>query len=193
MRVAVYTGASSGRSPRFTAAAAAFGRGLAEDGVEIVYGGGRVGLMGAVADAALAAGGRVIGVMPRSLVEAEIAHPGLTELVVVETMHERKAAIAEHADAFVALPGGAGTLDELFEAWTWQQLGMHRKPVGLLNVDGFWNPMLAALEHMVSEGFIRAADQLLVASDAAEFLAAVRSFVPPAAKWAPARVPLAGG
>lgn len=192
MRVGVYTGASAGRSPRFVAAATAFGRGLAEAGVEIVYGGGRVGLMGAVADAALAAGGAVTGVMPRSLVEAEIAHTGVTELVVVESLHERKAAMAERSDAFIALPGGAGTLDELFEAWTWQQLGVHRKPVGLLEVDGFWAPLLAALDHMVAEGFIRAADRLLVAADAEEFLAAVRSFIPPEAKWTNAPVPLAG-
>jgi len=192
MRVGVYTGASAGRSPRFTAAATTFGRGLAEAGVEIVYGGGRVGLMGAVADAALAAGGIVTGVMPRSLVEAEIAHPGLTELVVVESLHERKAMMAERSEAFVALPGGAGTLDELFEMWTWQQLGVHRKPVGLLEVDGFWAPLLAALDHMVAEGFIRAADRLLVASDAAEFLEAVRSFTPPPPKWTSSPVPLAG-
>jgi uncharacterized protein (TIGR00730 family) len=192
MRVAVYTGASSGRSPRFAVAAAAFGRGLAEAGVEVVYGGGRVGLMGAVADGALAAGGTVTGVMPRSLVEAEIAHLGLTELIVVETLHERKAAMAERADAFIALPGGAGTLDELFEAWTWQQLGVHRKPVGLLDVDGFWDPLLAALDHMVAAGFIRSADRLLVTSDAREFLAAVRSFTPPEPKRGSSPAPLAG-
>jgi uncharacterized protein (TIGR00730 family) len=185
MRAAVFTGSASGHSPAFARAAAAFGRDLAGFGVGIVYGGGRVGLMGVLADAALAAGGDVTGVMPRSLVAAEIAHPGLTELRVVESMHERKAAIAELADMFVALPGGAGTLDELFEVWTWQQLGLHDKPVGLLNPGGYWDPLLAALDHMSTAGFIRAADRsgLFVAGDATQFLDAVRSFTPPERKW----------
>jgi uncharacterized protein (TIGR00730 family) len=185
MRVAVFTGATSGASDDFGNAVTAFGRALAEAGVGIVYGGGRVGLMGRLADAALAGGGEVIGVIPRFLVDRELAHGGLTELRVVASMHERKATMAELADAFVALPGGAGTLDELFEAWTWQQLGLHDKPVALLNAAGYWDPLLAALDHMTSSGLIRAADRasLLVTADATEFLAAAKAFRLPGSKW----------
>jgi uncharacterized protein (TIGR00730 family) len=121
----------------------------------LVYGGGNVGLMGVVADAALAAGATVIGVIPRALVARELGHQGITELRVVETMHERKAVMAELADAFVALPGGLGTLDELFEALTWAQLGLHQKPIGLLEVDGFFGPLVAYLDRAVAEGFVR--------------------------------------
>jgi uncharacterized protein (TIGR00730 family) len=137
---------------------------LAERDLELVYGGARVGLMGALADSALAAGGTVIGVIPRRLVEYEIAHAGVSKLHIVETMHERKSLMAELADAVIALPGGTGTLDELFELFTWKQLGMHRKPIGLLDVDGYWQPLLAFLEHAVNERFLRAehADMLLV-------------------------------
>ena len=142
--------------PEYGAAASEMGRELASRGLEIVYGGASVGLMGALADSALAAGGTVIGVIPTRLVEHEIAHPRLTKLHIVETMHERKALMAELADAVVALPGGAGTLDELFELFTWKQLGLHRKPLGLLDVDGYWQPLLAFLEHAVDERFVRA-------------------------------------
>jgi uncharacterized protein (TIGR00730 family) len=185
VRIAVFTGAATGVSDRYGRAVAAFGRELAAAGVGVVYGGGRVGLMGALADAALAAGGEVIGVMPRSLVDAEIAHPGLADLRVVGSMHERKATMAALADAFVALPGGAGTLDELFEAWTWQQLGLHAKPVGLLNVAAYWDPLLAALDHMSVAGFVRPADRrsLIVAADTAELLKAVALFIPAQRKW----------
>jgi uncharacterized protein (TIGR00730 family) len=185
VRLAVFTGASQGVSRQFVDAVTAFGRGIADAGVGVVYGGGRVGLMGALADAALGARGEVIGVMPRSLANAEIAHPGLTDLRVVESMHERKATMAELADAFVALPGGAGTLDELFEAWTWQQLGLHTKPVALLNVAGYWDPLLAALDHMSEAGFIRPSDRanLIIAKHSDDLLEALGSYGPLAPKW----------
>ncbi|MDI2128656.1 TIGR00730 family Rossman fold protein [Yinghuangia seranimata] len=185
MRIAVFAGSASGVGPRYREAAEELGRTLARAGVGIVYGGGHVGLMGAVADAALGEGGEVIGVMPRDLVEREIAHRRLTKLEVTETMHERKASMAALADAFVALPGGAGTLEEVFEVWTWQHLAIHGKPVALLDAAGFWTPMLAALDAMVEAGFIKARyrETLLVASDGAGLLAACEAWVPPAPKW----------
>ena len=139
LRVAVFCGSSAGRQPGYAAAAADFGTTLARAGVGIVYGGASVGMMGALADAALAAGGEVIGVIPGGLFAAEIPHPGLTRMEVVATMHERKALMADLADGFAALPGGLGTLDELFEILTWQQIGLHDKPVALVNVCGFWD------------------------------------------------------
>ncbi len=155
-RIAIFAGSSSGAAPQFAGLAAAVGRELAIRGVGVVYGGGRAGLMGAVADGARAAGGEVIGVIPRSMVEREWAHGGLTELHVCETMHERKAIMAEKADAFLALPGGLGTLEEIFEVWTWRQLGFHTKPVGFLNTGGFWTPLIAALTAMSASGFLSA-------------------------------------
>lgn len=151
----VFCGSGDGARPAYLDAARALGRAMAERGVRLVYGGARVGLMGAVADAALAAGGEVVGVIPRALVEREIAHTGLTALHVVDSMHERKATMAHLSDAFVALPGGVGTLEELFEVWTWAHLGVHAKPVAVLDVDDFWRPLLAALDHMTAEGFVR--------------------------------------
>jgi hypothetical protein len=142
--------------PEYAACATELGRLLAERRLEVVYGGARVGLMGTLADSALVHGGTVIGVIPTRLVEHEIAHAGLTKLHVVETMHERKAIMAELSDAVIALPGGTGTLDELFELFTWKQLGLHRKPMGLLDVAGYWQPLLAFLEHAVNERFLRA-------------------------------------
>ncbi len=153
--VLVFCGSSPGARPEYAAAAAELGRLLAQRELEVVFGGASVGLMGVVADAALAAGGTVIGVIPTRLVEHEIAHAGLTKLHVVDTMHERKALMAELSDAVIALPGGSGTLDELFELFTWKQLGLHRKPIGLLDVDGYWQPLLAFLEHAVNERFLR--------------------------------------
>ena len=153
-RVCVFSGSSPGADPAYRAAATDLGRHLAERGIELVYGGAHVGLMGVLADAALAAGGRVIGVIPRSLVEREIAHPGLGDLRVVDSMHERKAQMAELADAFVALPGGVGTLEELFEVYTWNQLGLHAKPLGLLNVRGYFDGLVRFLDHAVEERFI---------------------------------------
>jgi uncharacterized protein (TIGR00730 family) len=157
-RVCVFCGASRGRAAAYAAAARQFGAVLAGRGLGVVYGGGKVGLMGALADGALAAGGEVIGVIPRELVERELAHDGLTELHVVGSLHERKALMAELADAFVALPGGFGTLDELMEQLTWSQLGLHAKPVGLLDVEGYWRPLVALARHATEEGFVREAD-----------------------------------
>ena len=157
-RVCVFCGASSGRVPAYAEAARAFGTALAGRGLGLVYGGGRVGLMGAVADAALAAGGSVVGVIPQELVDRELAHGGLTELHVVASLHERKALMAELSDGFVALPGGFGTLDELLEQLTWSQLGLHAKPIGLLDVGGYWRPLIALARHATEEGFVRESD-----------------------------------
>jgi uncharacterized protein (TIGR00730 family) len=156
MRICVFCGSSHGVRPEYRDAARSFGAQLASRGIGVVYGGAGVGLMGELAEAALTAGGDVIGVIPARLVEREIAHLGLTELRVVETMADRKAQMAALADAFAALPGGAGTLDELFEIWTWSMLGLHDKPFGLLDVEGFFAPLVAAVDHMVSEGFLGA-------------------------------------
>ena len=154
--VCVFCGSNPGRHPDYAEAARAFGALLADRGLRLVYGGGGAGLMGALADGALERGGHVTGVMPEGLVAREAAHRGLTSLVVTRTMHERKALLAEHADAFVALPGGIGTFEELFEAWTWAGLGIHRKPVGLLNVAGYYDALAAFLDHATTEGFLRA-------------------------------------
>ena len=162
-RVCVFCGASSGRSPAYAAAARELGAELAGRGLGLVYGGGRVGLMGAVADATLAAGGEAVGVIPQELVERELAHGGLTELRVVGSLHERKALMAELADAFVALPGGFGTLDELLEQLTWSQLGLHAKPVGLLDVAEYWRPLIELARHATEEGFVREADLAAIA------------------------------
>jgi uncharacterized protein (TIGR00730 family) len=153
--VCVFCGSSPGNDPAFLAAARSLARTLAAREMTLVYGGARVGLMGALADEALAAGARVIGVLPRALVDWEVAHPGLTELRVVESMHQRKALMAELAGGFVALPGGLGTLEELFEVWTWSQLGLHGKPLGLLDVGGFFAPLLSLVDRMVEAGFLR--------------------------------------
>ena len=171
-RVLVFCGSSPGRRPEYAEQAAALGRLLAQRGLGLVYGGASVGLMGAVADGALAAGGEVIGVIPRQLVEHEIAHAGLSDLREVGTMHERKALMAELSDAVVALPGGTGTLDELFELFTWSQLGLHRMPIGLLDVAAYWQPLLTMLDHMVGERLLRSEhrDTPLVSADAAELL-----------------------
>jgi uncharacterized protein (TIGR00730 family) len=155
MRLTVFCGSSLGRSPVYPEAARGFARVMVARGLGLVYGGAAVGLMGVMADTVLEGGGEVIGVIPRLLVAREIAHRGLTELRVVETMHERKALMADLGDGFVALPGGAGTLDELFEAWTWAQLGLHSKPCGVLDVEGFYGSLLRAIEHAVTEGFIK--------------------------------------
>ena len=171
-RVLVFCGSSPGSRPEYGQTAEALGRLCASRGVEVVYGGAHVGLMGALADATLGAGGKVIGVIPNRLVEAEIAHAGLTELHIVNTMHERKALMAELSDAVIALPGGTGTLDELFELFTWKQLGLHRKPIGLLDVSGYWQPLLGFLNHAVNERFLRVEylDDLQVERGAAALL-----------------------
>lgn len=168
-RVCVFLGSSSGVRLEYRAAAAALGQALAGRGVGLVYGGARVGLMGAVADAALSAGGEVIGVIPSALVAKEVAHTGLTDLRVVGSMHERKAVMSELSDAFIAAPGGLGTLEELFEILTWAQLGLHRKPCGLLNVQGYFDPLLSFFDHSINEGFIQPEyRRLIVVADAAE-------------------------
>lgn len=154
--VCVFCGSSPGADPVFQAAVAATGREIARRGVRLVYGGGNVGLMGAVADAALAAGGVVIGVIPDALLRKEVAHAGLTELLVVRSMHERKATMADLADGFLALPGGFGTIEEFVEVLTWAQLGLHDKPCGLLNVAGFYDPLLAMFDRAVEQRFLRA-------------------------------------
>jgi uncharacterized protein (TIGR00730 family) len=153
-RLCVFCGSSVGVKPLYAEAAKELGRLLASKGIGLVYGGGNVGLMGVIADAALEAGGEVIGVIPLALADREIAHTGLTELHVVDSMHSRKAKMAELADAFVAMPGGVGTFEEFFEAITWTQLGLHRKPCGLLNVDGFYTPLEKFIDQAVTEGFI---------------------------------------
>jgi len=158
----VYCGSSPGTDPAFADAARAVGTLIGREGWQLVYGGGRAGLMGLVADAALAAGAPVVGVIPESLMARELGHPGLTELHVVETMHQRKTMMAERADAFVALPGGIGTFEELFEVWTWRQLGYHDKPVGLLNVAGYYDALLAFLDQATDKGFMRAAQHELL-------------------------------
>jgi uncharacterized protein (TIGR00730 family) len=172
MRVAVFLGSSVGRQPEYASAAADFGRMLAMAGVGIVYGGASVGMMGVLADAALAAGGEVIGVIPGGLFAAEIPHPGLTRMEVVGSMHERKALMAGLADGFAALPGGLGTLDELFEILTWQQIGLHAKPVALVDVGDFWDPLTGMLDALTESGFVPAAARaaLVRVRDAAEFL-----------------------
>jgi uncharacterized protein (TIGR00730 family) len=154
LSICVYCGSRSGDSPRFAAAAHALGDAIARRGARLVYGGGRVGLMGVVADAALAAGGRAVGVIPEALMQREVGHAGLTELLVVRTMHERKQAMAERADAFIALPGGIGTLEEIYEVWSWQQLGYHDKPVALLNVDGYYDALIEFMAHSHRRGFV---------------------------------------
>jgi uncharacterized protein (TIGR00730 family) len=151
----VYCGSSPGNHPDYTGQARAFGAEMARRGIALVYGGGKVGLMGTVADAVLAGGGKVIGVIPRQLVELEVAHPGLSQLVVVETMHQRKTRMYELSDAFVALPGGFGTMDEMFEMLTWAQLGLHRYPCAFLDVRGYYRSLGAMMDHMVSEGFVQ--------------------------------------
>lgn len=170
--ICVFCGSQPGRGSAYTDAARDFGRLLAERGIRIVYGAGNVGLMGVLADAALAAGGQVVGVIPQRLVDRELAHQRLTELRIVTSMHERKALMAELSDAFVAMPGGLGTYEELCEVLTWSQLGIHNKPCGCLNVNGYYDPLTAMLDHAVGEGFLGAGQRklLIMSSDADELL-----------------------
>jgi uncharacterized protein (TIGR00730 family) len=186
-RICVFCGSSAGARPEYEAAAVELGRLLAAQGLCLVYGGAQVGLMGTIADTVIAAGGEAIGVMPSALVDREIAHTGLTDLRVVGSMHERKALMVDLADGFVALPGGSGTLDELFEAFTWAQLGMHHKPIGLLNACSYWAPLVGFLDHAVGEGFLRAdhRDSLLVPEDPRALLDRLERYEPRALdKWA---------
>lgn len=176
-RLAVYCGSNPGSDPAFARAAEALGSEMAAQGIDLVYGGGRLGLMGVVADAVLRGGGKVFGVIPQALTDLEVAHTGLTELHCVGSMHERKAKMTELTDAFIALPGGIGTLDELFEAWTWNALGYHAKPFALLNVDGFWDKMIEFMEKVTSSGFMSPARraQLLVSDNIPEAIGMLRS------------------
>lgn len=187
MRLCVFCGSSPGNGEQFLAAARGLGRALAERGIGLVYGGASVGCMGALADAVLQSGGEVVGVIPRVLVEREIAHPGLSDLRIVQTLHERKAVMAELSDGFIALPGGAGTLDEMFEAWTWGQLGLHRKPVGLLNVAGYYDTLAAFLDQALAAGFLNAEHRgmLVIEPDPGTLLDRFAGYrAPTRSKWA---------
>lgn len=182
--ITVYTGASFGTNPRNLALATELGQALAQRGLRLVYGGGEVGLIGTVSSAVLDANGTVTGVIPSHLAEGEVAHPRVQDMEIVSTMLERKTRMAELADAFVCLPGGTGTLDELFDVWTSQQLGLHTKPIALLGRD-YWDPLVAALDHMVAEGLIRAVDRdaLIVVDSTEELFAAFSTWEPPVPKW----------
>jgi uncharacterized protein (TIGR00730 family) len=185
-RLCVYCGSSPGRQPAYVEAARALGRALARREIGLVYGGARVGVMGALADAVLEAGGHVIGVIPRALSGKEVAHGGLSELIVTESMHARKTIMAERSDACLALPGGIGTLEELFEAWTWTQLGFHAKPCGLLNTAGYFDALIRFLDHGVEERFLNAThrDILLVDTDVDRLLDRLHTFeAPRLPKW----------
>jgi uncharacterized protein (TIGR00730 family) len=186
-RLCVFCGSSAGLRPDYTAAARHLGAALAERGIGLVYGAGDVGLMGLLADAALHAGGEVIGVIPQALVDREVAHEGLTQRHIVATMHERKALMADLADGFAALPGGFGTADEFFEILTWAQLGLHTKPIGLLNTQGYFDPLLMWLDRMVEEGFLRQEHRqiLLVENDVDRLLGALLKYrtTTSGAKW----------
>lgn len=183
--ICVYCGSAPGADPAFLDEAVQAGTLIARQGLTLVYGGGRVGLMGAVADAALAAGGKVVGVMPADLVNQEIGHTGLTELKVVNSMHERKWAMAELADGFLCLPGGPGTFEEIFEQWTWALLGFHAKPCGFVNVKGYYEPLRKTVQHMADNGFLaqQYVDMLVHADTTAAAIEAFRAYVPPPPKW----------
>jgi uncharacterized protein (TIGR00730 family) len=185
-RVCVFCGSSVGVKPAYQDAARAMGKLLAARGIGLVYGGGAVGLMGVIADAALQAGAEVIGVIPQALFDREIGHGGVTDLRIVDSMHTRKAMMAELSDAFIALPGGVGTFEEFFEAITWTQLGLHRKPCGLLNVDGFYTPLALFIDQAVSEGFIKPVHRtaIIVDSDPARLLDSLATIdLPDVPKW----------
>jgi len=184
--ICVYCGSNAGNDPIYTTQAQALGRSLVERGLGLVYGGSRVGIMGVVADAVLQAGGRAIGVLPEALMQKELAHKGLTELHVVASMHERKTMMAAKADAFVAMPGGIGTLEEIFEVWTWAQLGFHNKPCGLLNVAGFYDKLAGFLNHAADSGFMQPQHRqmLAVESDANRLLDRFATYeAPTVSKW----------
>jgi len=180
-RVAVFCGSSKGNDPEFRAAAVALGNELAGRGIELVFGGGKVGLMGIVADAVLEAGGRATGVIPGGLMAREVGHMGLTDLHVVSTMHERKALMAKLSDGFIAMPGGIGTFEELFEIWTWAQLGMHRNPIGVLNVGGYYDQLIAFIDHAVKTEFLKAdARRMLIVDSVPErLLDRLETYEPP--------------
>lgn len=186
----IYCGSSTGTNPRFLEEAKAAGAQIAAEGLTLVYGGGRVGLMGAVADAALAAGGKVVGVMPADLVSQEIAHTGLSDLIVVNSMHERKWRMAELSDGFLCLPGGPGTFEEIFEQWTWALLGFHAKPCGFVNIDGYYEALRTTIQQMADNGFIaqRYVDMLVYADSTPQAIERFRAYRPPPPKWGVAPV-----
>ncbi|AOY89314.1 Rossman fold protein, TIGR00730 family [Marinobacter salinus] len=185
MKIAVYCGSRSGNDSLYADKARELGRFFGANGIDLVFGGGHVGLMGIVADSVLANGGKVYGVIPEHLRDRELAHSGLTELFVVKDMHERKARMAELADGFVALPGGIGTLEEIFEAWTWGQLGFHHKPCALYNIDGFYEPLLTMVRTMEAAGFVKQEyiDMLVLAETPEDLVNGFRTYVPPHEKW----------
>lgn len=176
----IYCGSSPGSSPLYAQAARSLAQQMVDDNIALVYGGGNVGLMGVIADEVIRLGGVATGVIPMALMEKELGHTGLTKLHIVKDMHERKAMMAELSDGFIAMPGGIGTLEELFEVFTWAQLGFHQKPIGLLNVTGFYDGLIAFIQHMVSQRFLKAeqADMLINAPDGAALLARFKAFVP---------------
>lgn len=182
--IAVFCGSSAGVDPAYTEGAKRLGEELAKRGITLIYGGACVGIMGAVADAVLASGGKAIGVMPRFLSDREIAHQGLTELITVETMHERKQKMISLADGFIALPGGPGTMEEFFEAVTWSQIGLHQKPCGLLNLNGYFDGLLEFFQHMVRQQFMKETylDKLIAGEDPVMLLDAFAQHVPPEVK-----------
>lgn len=181
-RVTVYAGSRNGKNPAYAQAAALLGAELAGRGIGVVYGGGKTGLMGAMSDAVLAAGGELIGIMPRSLVEKEVAHPGVVDFRVTDSMHERKKMMVDLADAFIALPGGFGTMDELFEVLTWAQIGLHDKPIGILDVAGYFAPFVTFARHVAEEGFIARehAGLYVIESEPDTLVSRLAAFVPPA-------------
>lgn len=185
INIGIFCGSANGSDPVYREAASQTGQFLAEKGMGIIYGGGKVGLMGAVADAALAHGGHVTGVIPQSLVEREIAHTGLTHLHVVANMHERKMKMAALSDAFIAMPGGAGTLEEIFEQWTWAQLGLHAKPCAFHDVNGFYRPLKDMIRQMVEQGFLKKSyeDMLLFSANMTEITEYFADYRAPAVKW----------
>ncbi|MEX0605811.1 MAG: TIGR00730 family Rossman fold protein [Marinobacter sp.] len=185
MKVAIFCGSRSGNDPMFAKQARELGEFLGQHQVDVVFGGGHVGLMGVVADSVLASGGKVYGIIPEHLRDRELAHPGLTKLYVVKNMHERKAKMAELADAFVALPGGIGTLEEIFEVWTWAQLGFHQKPCAFYNVAGFFDHLLTMVKTMQGEGFLSQeyVDMLVVENTPDELLDGLKRYRPPQEKW----------
>ena len=185
-RICVYCGSSPGRLPQYLDAARELGLALVERDIGLVYGGASVGIMGEIADTVMSGGGDVVGVIPQALAEKEVSHPGLTELKLVDSMHERKSVMAEMADGFIALPGGLGTIEELFEVLTWSQLGFHQKPCGLLNIEGYYDHLLHFMEHAVEQQFVKQQhrDMLLASGNAQSLLEEMAVYTPPAIdKW----------
>jgi len=185
MKIAVFCGSSSGNDIAYTNATKKLGKFLAQNNIDVVYGGGNVGLMGAIADSVMENGGKVYGVIPEKLEKKELSHQNITELTVVSNMHERKALMEEMADAFIVLPGGAGTLEEIFEVWTWAQLGFHHKPCAFLNVNGYYNKLFELIDSMCEAQFLKSEykDMLIITEDQEELLDSIKNYIPPKDKW----------